>query len=183
MGHFSHFGRNCHLGHFGQPFPSQGGGHADKKSHLGSCLNQQDRATCGFVRVRSRGKQGHKFHWRGCDSGLKRASTAANARLWFRLCEVPGSLPRTGPFGLSSRSAAHITVCHLPPDHHPTLVRTYSFFSFISVISLPPEALDQMRTRIHARARFGVNVPSSPSHSTVYLTISPVHFVAIIFPG
>ena len=49
--------RNCHLGHFGQPFPSQGG-HADKKSHLGSCLNRQDRATCGFIRVRSHGKPG-----------------------------------------------------------------------------------------------------------------------------
>ena len=41
------FGQNCHFGHFGpcfgQPFPIQGG-HAEKKSHLGSCLNQQDRA-------------------------------------------------------------------------------------------------------------------------------------------
>ena len=60
-----HFGQNCHLGHFGQPFPSQGG-HADKKSHLGSCLNQQDRATCGFIRVRSHGKPGKKIYWRGC---------------------------------------------------------------------------------------------------------------------
>ena len=31
------FGRNFHLGHDFQPFPSQGG-HADKKSQLGSCL-------------------------------------------------------------------------------------------------------------------------------------------------
>ena len=43
----SHFGQNSHLGHFGQPFPSQGG-HAEKKSHLGwSCLNQRDGATHG----------------------------------------------------------------------------------------------------------------------------------------
>ena len=54
-GRFGHFGQNCHLGHFGQPFSSQDG-HADKKSHLGSCLNQQDRATCGFIRVRSHGR-------------------------------------------------------------------------------------------------------------------------------
>ena len=31
-----------------------------KKPHVGSCLNQQDRATCGFSRVRSHGKPGKK---------------------------------------------------------------------------------------------------------------------------
>ena len=40
LGHFCHFCQNSHLFcHFGQPFPSQGG-NADKKSHLGSCLNK-----------------------------------------------------------------------------------------------------------------------------------------------
>ena len=34
---FGHFGQNSHLGHFGQPFPRQGG-HADKKAPLGVLL-------------------------------------------------------------------------------------------------------------------------------------------------
>ena len=41
-----------HFGHFGQPFPSQGG-HADKKPHFGSCLNQRDGATNGGEGLRS----------------------------------------------------------------------------------------------------------------------------------
>ena len=49
---FSPLGQNSHFGHFGQPFPSQGG-HADKKSHLGSCLNQRDGATHGGDGFRS----------------------------------------------------------------------------------------------------------------------------------
>ena len=46
------FCQNSHFGHFGQPFPSQGG-HADKKSQLGSCLNQLDGATHGGGPFRS----------------------------------------------------------------------------------------------------------------------------------
>ena len=52
LGHFGHFGQNSHFGHFGQPFPSQDG-HADKKSHLGSCLNHRDGATHGGGQLRS----------------------------------------------------------------------------------------------------------------------------------
>ena len=52
LGHFGHFGQNSRFGHFGQPFPRQGG-HADKKSHLGSCLNQLDGATHGGCVLRS----------------------------------------------------------------------------------------------------------------------------------
>ena len=52
LGRFGHFGQNSHFGHFGQPFPSQGA-HADKKPHLGSCLNQLYGATHGGVVLRS----------------------------------------------------------------------------------------------------------------------------------
>ena len=41
------------FGHFGQPFPSQGGHADDKKLHLGSCLNQRDGATHGGGGFRS----------------------------------------------------------------------------------------------------------------------------------
>ena len=46
-------------GHFGQPFPSQGG-HAEKKSQLGSCLDKRGRVTIDFSRDRSHGKPGKK---------------------------------------------------------------------------------------------------------------------------
>ena len=46
------FGQNSAFGHFGQPFPSQGG-HADEKPHLGSCLNQRGGATHGGDHFRS----------------------------------------------------------------------------------------------------------------------------------
>jgi hypothetical protein len=32
LGRFGDFGKNCHFGHFGQPFPNQGG-RAEKKYH------------------------------------------------------------------------------------------------------------------------------------------------------
>ena len=49
FGHFGRFGQNGHFCHFGQPFPRQGG-HAEKKSRLGFCLDQRDRATFVFCR-------------------------------------------------------------------------------------------------------------------------------------
>ena len=65
FGHFGRFGQNGHFCHFGQPFPIQGG-HAEKKSHLGFCLHQRDRATCGFVGVYTQRKPGKIFYCRGC---------------------------------------------------------------------------------------------------------------------
>ena len=66
FGHFGgHLGQNGHFGHFGQPFPSQGG-HAEKKSQLGVCFDQRDRATAIFGRSRTHRKPGKIFYWRGC---------------------------------------------------------------------------------------------------------------------
>ena len=48
------------FGHFGWPFPSQDGP-PEKKSHLESVLSQRDRATAGFGRDRSNGKQRKLF--------------------------------------------------------------------------------------------------------------------------
>ena len=49
FGHLGHFGQNGHFGSFWPAIPSQGG-HAEKKSHLGVCLDQRDRATSVFRR-------------------------------------------------------------------------------------------------------------------------------------
>ena len=100
-GHLGHFGPNPHLGHFCQPFPSQGG-HADKKPHLGSCLNQQDRATCGFVRVRSHGKPGKK----------KKRATGGGVAEEGTVCLAPGmgvlfyNRPCRGRAGAARKCAA-----------------------------------------------------------------------------
>ena len=66
LGHFGHFGQYCHFGHLGQPFPSQGG-HADKKSHLESGLNQQDEAAAGFIRQTNPNEAEKKNLDRGCE--------------------------------------------------------------------------------------------------------------------
>ena len=47
FGSFWPFGQNFHFGHFGQPFPNQGG-HAEKKFYSGSCLHQRDLAASEF---------------------------------------------------------------------------------------------------------------------------------------
>ena len=65
LGHFGHFGQNGHFGHFGQPFPRQGG-HAEKKSHLGFCLDQRDRAKCEISPINLFTKTAKIFGVVGC---------------------------------------------------------------------------------------------------------------------
>ena len=69
LGYFGHyFGQNFHFGHFGQPFPNQGG-HAEKKCHLRPCLHQPDQATFGFGGVYTHRKPDTIFYCRGCEHG------------------------------------------------------------------------------------------------------------------
>ena len=54
------------------PFPRQGGP-PEKKHHLESGLNQRDRATAGFIRVRSHGKPSKIFYCRGFVNNFRSA--------------------------------------------------------------------------------------------------------------
>ena len=77
------FGQNSHFGHFGQPFPSQGG-HADKASHLGSCLNQLDGATHGGVQAATRGAvtAEARLQHEGSDAGDSAAQPTVQPHHW-----------------------------------------------------------------------------------------------------
>ena len=57
------------FGHFGQPFPNQGG-RAETKFQSGSCLHQRDQAAFGFSGVYTHRKPGKKIYCRGCGDGI-----------------------------------------------------------------------------------------------------------------
>ena len=85
---------------YGQPSPSQGG-HADTTGggaplpHLGCFLNQQDRATCGFIRVRSHGKPG------------KKKSTGGGVRARWLLCFAVFQLWMCKQKTITNKTALH----------------------------------------------------------------------------
>ena len=62
------------------PFPRQSGP-PENKCHMASGLNQRDRATAGFVRVRSHGKLGKKIDVRGF-SYIHRGSQSPPSPFW-----------------------------------------------------------------------------------------------------
>ena len=64
------WGKTGHFGHFGQPFPNQGGS-PEKKSRLRSYSDRRDRAMSNFSRDRPHGKPHSTFYCRGFDLVLE----------------------------------------------------------------------------------------------------------------